>query len=278
MILASRPSSSLLAPAVLLTALVSFGLFYRSGAVSDDSLDSLSDGDSDSPDSDDGAPLLTLSETVEIFSELFLQTQNVVAKLSQQIAQIQSAGQNIPDAQVRQIMTNEFERSGNLLQAQIFGRFEVEEEDVREAVAFYADDKKLTATIARFKSLYEGVTGKSSGPPVEIPEGFSPADLVRAAETYFAAMTAAMVEVVEGFKEKGVTDFRNPANSQKIHTKFAEVVNEAGEAALDNIGVPMGVFKAALEKFAALPQVASTLQMQQMKQAQTMMALGVPMM
>jgi len=266
-----NPSAGVIGAALATVAAAGFlVLRQRSAARNDFNIN-------DEDDEIDEEPVLSVSETVEIFNELFLGMQNVVAKLSQQIAAIQSAGQKIPDAQVKQIMTQEFDRAGYALQKQTYEKFDVDEEDVKEAVEYYGSDKKLSAVINRFKSLYETVSGNATGPVVAVPDDFSPSDLVRAAETYFSAMTESMKEVVGDFKARGEGDFRNPAVAQRLHAKFAEVVNDAGDAALDNVGVPMGLFKAALEKYAKLPQVGTTLQMLQMKQTQELMALGVPM-
>ena len=64
--------------------------------------------------------------------------------------------------------------------------------------------------------------------------------------------------------------------AQQIHLQFAQVANEAGEDALQSMGMSLNDFRGSIEKYSGDPEVGRTLTMLQMQQQQELMAMGVP--
>ena len=54
------------------------------------------------------------------------------------------------------------------------------------------------------------------------------------------------------------------------------MANEAGEDALQSMGISLNDFRGAIEKYSGDPEVGRTLTMLQMQQQQELMAMGVP--
>ena len=63
--------------------------------------------------------ILAPDDVVAVFDKLFMAMQQVVLQLSQQVQQIQMAGQVIPEKQLRQLLKGEFERALTSMQAQV---------------------------------------------------------------------------------------------------------------------------------------------------------------
>lgn len=212
--------------------------------------------------------------------------QSVLAQLSQQIQQIQMAGQSIPEAQLRQILKSEFERALVAKQKSIFDKHDVDEDCLQEATWEFLEDPDeypaVKKSVERFQKLYENVTGEKtvgkrpgqSAVQADI-EDVSKDQLLRAAGVYFDALTSTMGEIVVKFKMEG-RDLMDPNVAQQLQMEFAGVANDAGEKALERIGISMDSFKAAIEKHSSDPEVGRSLAMLQMKQQQELMALGVP--
>lgn len=225
-------------------------------------------------------------DVTAVFDDLFLHMQSVLAQLSQQIQQIQMAGQSIPEAQLRQILKSEFERALLAKQKSIFDKHDVDEECLQEATWEFLENPEdysgVKKSVERFQKLYENVTGDKtvgkrpgqSAVRAEI-EDVTKDQLLRAAGVYFDALTSAMGEIVMKFKMEG-KDLMDPSVAQELQMEFAGVANDSGEQALENIGISMDSFKAAIEKHSSDPEVGRALAMLQMKQQQELMALGVP--
>ena len=225
-------------------------------------------------------------DVIAIFDDLFLHMQSVLAQLSQQIQQIQMAGQSIPEAQLRKILKSEFERALLAKQAEVFDKHDVDEDCLKEATWEFLDQEeqypKVKKAVERFQTLYENVTGeKTVGKRpggkgvVKDVKDISKEQLLEAAGVYFNALTTAMGTIVTKFKDDG-KDLTNPMVANQLQMEFAGVANESGEKALAEIDIDMDSFKAAVEKYQSDPEVGRTLAMLQMKQQQELMALGVP--
>lgn len=225
-------------------------------------------------------------DVIAIFDDLFLHMQSVLAQLSQQIQQIQMAGQSIPEAQLRKILKSEFERALLAKQAEVFDKHDVDEDCLKEATWEFLDQEeqypKVKKAVERFQTLYENVTGeKTVGKRpggkgvVKDVKDISKEQLLEAAGVYFNALTTAMGTIVTKFKDDG-KDLTNPMVANQLQMEFAGVANESGEKALADIDIDMDSFKAAVEKYQSDPEVGRTLAMLQMKQQQELMALGVP--
>ena len=239
----------------------------------------------------DDDEMITEALVCEIFDRLFLEMQQVVGALSQQLQQIQMSGQMIPQAQVQKLFKGEFERTLMDRQKKVFADFDVDADCVEEATwEFLANgDEKVQKAVERFQRLYDTVSGERTvgGRPGQAGEGTTrgleaPSDsemlpndkLLQAAEAYFAALTDAMRGLVDKFKGEG-KDIRQPAVAQRLQMEFASIANEAGEKALEQMGIGLKQFQSSIEKNASNPQIGRALGMLQMKQQQELVNMGV---
>ncbi len=234
-------------------------------------------------------------DVIAIFDDLFIHMQSVLAQLSQQIQQIQMAGQSIPEAQLRQILKGEFERSLKAKQSSIFEKHDVDEDCVREATWEFMqmaangeggeEVQKVKKSVERFQKLYENVSGEKivgrlpgdgkNSSVEELVVDISKEQLITAAKIYFAALTNCMGNIVADAKSSG-KDLTDASVAQEMQMEFAEKVNVAGEEALKSKGLSTDDFKAAIEKYSNDPLVGRTLHMLQLQQQQELMAMGVP--
>lgn len=240
----------------------------------------------DMPESD----FITEEDVCKIFDRLFMEMQAVLGQLGQQIQQIQMAGQQIPEAQLRQLLKGEFERALNVKQKQVFEDNDVDEDCLEEATWEFLDqpDKYPNAkkAIERFQKLWENVSGESVvgkrpgklGEVVEEePKEILPAEkLIEVAEIYFDALTGAMRGLVAKYKEEG-KDLNSPAVAQQLHMEFGAKAEDAGDEALKNLGCTKQQFQMSIQAHSQKPQVGRSLAMLQMKQQQELMAMGIPM-
>lgn len=236
---------------------------------------------------------ITEGDVVDIFDQLFLQMQSVLAQLSQQIQQIQMSGQQIPEAQLRQLLQQEFERALKSMQGKVFEDNDIDEDCLQEATWEFLEDPekypKAKKAVERFQKLYENVTGEKvvgrkpggGGPANAITSGVDAAaditkdQLLEAAEAYFDALTKAMTNIVMQFKDEG-KNLQDPKVAQALNMEFASAANDAGDDALKEKGLTSDGFRAAIEKYSQSPDVGRTLAMLQMKQQQQLQALGIP--
>jgi len=236
---------------------------------------------------------ITEGDVVDIFDQLFLQMQSVLAQLSQQIQQIQMSGQQIPEAQLRQLLQQEFERALKSMQGKVFEDNDIDEDCLQEATWEFLEDPekypKAKKAVERFQKLYENVTGEKvvgrkpggGGTANAITSGVDAAaditkdQLLEAAEAYFDALTKAMTNIVMQFKDEG-KNLQDPKVAQALNMEFASAANDAGDDALKEKGLTSDGFRAAIEKYSQSPDVGRTLAMLQMKQQQQLQALGIP--
>ena len=226
---------------------------------------------------------ITEGDVVDIFDQLFLQMQSVLAQLSQQIQQIQMSGQQIPEAQLRQLLQQEFERALKSMQGKVFEDNDIDEDCLQEATWEFLEDPekypKAKKAVERFQKLYENVTGEKvvgrkqggGGTANAITSGVDAAaditkdQLLEAAEAYFDALTKAMTNIVMQFKDEG-KNLQDPKVAQALNMEFASAANDAGDDALKEKGLTSDGFRAAIEKYSQSPDVGRTLAMLQMKQ------------
>ena len=227
-------------------------------------------------------------DVIAVFDDLFLHMQSVLANLSQEIQKLQMTGQSIPEAQLRQILKSEFERNLTSQQEAIYDKHDIDADCLQEATWEFMEKPdeypKVKTAVERFQKLYENVTGeKTVG---KRPGGSSLAlvadvkdipkdELIEAAAVYFDALTSAMGSIVKQFKSEG-KDLKDPSVAQQLQMEFASVANDAGEKALEKMGIGMDSFKTCIDKHSSDPQVGRSLAMLQMKQQQELIALGVP--
>lgn len=247
----------------------------------------------DLSDSDD---LLTPDLITSLFDKLFLQMQQVVLQLSQQVQQIQMSGQVIPEKQLRALLKSEFERALLQLQEQVLEEADVDYDCFEEATwEFYKADGgngKVKRAVERFQALYESVSGvdckgwypdKENDAAADSNEGgekkeLTPEELVEAATLYFEKITETMIQIADSYKSQG-KDLKDPQTSQQYQMEASSDANEVAEKALlDSKGIKMSEFRAGIDKHSRVPSVGQALGMLQMKQQQELMAAGIPMM
>jgi len=227
-------------------------------------------------------------DVIAVFDDLFIHMQSVLAQLSQQIQQIQMSGQMIPEKQLREIFKAEFERALLAKQKSVFEKHDVDEECLRDATweMLKNEDEypKVKRSVERFQKLYENVSGakvvgRQPGNNGKLQDNeeikcLTKEKLIESATIYFDALTSAMRTVALSYKNEG-KNLRDPSVAQSLQMKFGAVANDAGEAALQELGVTLDCFKASIEKHQENPDVGRVLVMLQMKQQQELVAVGV---
>lgn len=236
--------------------------------------------------------LITPEEVVSVFDKLFMQMQQVVLQLSQQVQQIQMSGQVIPEKQLRQLLKSEFERALQQLQVQVLEEADMDAECLEEATWEFMEEgekyPKVKRAVERFQALYESVSGveckgwhpgkgKAAGDGGGDKKELSADELIEAASLYFDKITETMVEMANTYKSQG-KDLKDPQVAQQYQMEASSDANEVAEKALEAKGINMSAFRSAIDKHSRVPSVGQTLGMLQLKQQQELMAAGVPMM
>lgn len=239
----------------------------------------------------DADDCITPEDVVEIFDKLFMTMQQVVLQLSQQVQQIQMAGQVIPEKQLRQLLKGEFERALESCQAQVYEDNDVDADCLEEATWEFMESPgvypKVKRAVERFQKLFESISGeevvgwtpnKAKNSTSDVAKkDLSPEELMKAATIYFEAITEKMVDIAKSWQEEG-KNLHDPEISKQFQLEASTDANEAGEEKLENeLGITMGDFRRAVDKHSRIPAVGQTLGMLQMKQQQELMAAGVPM-
>lgn len=235
---------------------------------------------------------ITPEDVCKIFDALFVHMQGVLSQLGQQIQQITMSGNQIPEKQLRQLLKAEFERALLAQQSRVFEENDVDEDCLEEATLEFLTKSdeypQVKKSVVRFQKLYENVSGesvvannpspggnKADPKSIKSEETLTKSKLLDAAQTYFDALTKAMTSIVVSFKEKGA-NLHDPSVAQELQMQFAAVANEAGERALEKMGIDQDVFRSSIEKHANDAEVGRALAMFQLKQQQELMAIGVP--
>ena len=194
----------------------------------------------DDVDEDDDDDFITPDDVVAVFDKLFLTMQQVVLQLSQQVQQLQMAGQVIPEKQLRQLLKAEFERALLECQAQVFEENDVDADCLEEATWEFMESPeeypKVKRAVERFQKLYESMSGedvvgwtpkkaktkKSSGEEdgVSTTTGIarkelSPTELMKAATIYFDAITEIMIGLSNSV-EGGGKRFQGSRGAERI--------------------------------------------------------------
>lgn len=248
----------------------------------------------DLDDEIDDEDFITPDEVVAVFDKLFMTMQQVVLQLSQQVQQIQMAGQSIPEKQLRQLLKGEFERALTQCQAQVFEDNDVDADCLEQATWEFLETPeeypKVKRAVERFQKLYDSISGESTcrwtpnkGKSSNDTEGavakkdLSPDELMKAASVYFDEITKKMLEIHKTWKESG-KDLSDPEISKQFQLEASTDANEAGEEKImAEMGIRMSDFRVAVDKHSRIPAVGQTLGMLQIKQQQELMAGGVPM-
>jgi hypothetical protein len=88
----------------------------------------------------------------------------------------------------------------------------------------------------------------------------------------FSALTECMKDLVAQYKSAG-KHFQNSIVQQELNMEFAREANDAGEDALERVGMSQNQFEASVKAHANNANVGRALGTLQMKQQQDLMAL-----
>lgn len=233
----------------------------------------------------DEEDFITEEEVVQIFDRLFLEMQGVLSQLMQQIQQLQMAGQQIPEKQLKQLLKAEMERALGVKQTAILEQFDMDYDCLEEATWEFLEDEdahpKVKKAVERFQKLWENATGDDivgwrPGKSVNRLEGvsiLSPERTIEVADKYFSSLTEKMRSLVNEYKAAG-KNLQDPAAQQELNMDFAKSANDTGEEALKQEGVTLPQFEASVKEHSNNPTVGRALAMLQMKQQQDLMAIG----
>lgn len=230
--------------------------------------------------------VITEEEVVEIFDALFLQMQDILAKIMQQIQALQMAGQNIPEAQLKGLLKIEMERALLDRQTKLLDQFGFDYDCLKDATWEFleVEDKhpKVKKAVDRLQKLWESTTGepvagwrpgKAAQNALSAADLLPPDRLIEVAEKYFSALTECMREIVDRYKDEGKS-LQDPMVQQLLNREFAEKANDAGEDAIGIEGISMSIFEGSIKEHSNNPSVGRALGMLQMRQQQELMALG----
>lgn len=228
---------------------------------------------------------ITENDVCKIFDRLFVEMQSVLQQLGAQIQQIQMSGQQIPEAQLRQLLKTEFERALTVKQKIVFEDYDVDEDCLEEATWEFLEKEKehpkVKKAVERFQQLWENVSGESvvGKRPGKVTEDseeiLEPEKLIEAAEIYFGSLTSCMRTLVKKYQAEG-KDLQTPQVAQQLQMEFSSSAQDSGSEALEKQGITHRQFQKSIEAHASKPQVGRALSMLQMKQQQELMSLGIP--
>lgn len=276
----STSQTVLLAGSALLVAAAAAALFPGKGGDESLQITEIDEGSNED--------YITENDVCKIFDRLFMEMQQVLSQLGQQIQQIQMSGQQIPESQLRQLLKGEFERALTLKQKQVFEENDVDEDCLEEATWEFLDQPEkypqAKKSVERFQKLWENVSGESvvgKIPGKAMLETKSigilaPERLVEVAEIYFDALTNAMRALVTKYKDEG-KDLKSPAVAQQLQLEFSSVAQDAGSDSLKEQGCTLEQFQKSIEAHAQRPEIGRVLSMLQMKQQQELMSMGIGM-
>jgi len=288
-----RDNTTILSIAAITCSILAGSYYYSSKSSKKTSKKDSANNDNEI---DENIEYITEEDIVKVFDSLFIQMQNVISQLGQQIQQIQMMGQTIPQAQLRQLIKGEFERALLAKQGQVFDEHGMDEDCVEEAtMEFLAEPEKYPKAkkaVQRFQMLWENVSGEQvtntltasssskdssalSNSTSSKKESLTKEELIKACKIYFDALTNAMRDIVESLKDKGA-NLSDPMVLNQMQMEFASVANDKGEEELrEQVGVTLDVFRSSIEKYGEDPEVARTLAFLQMKQQQDLASFGV---
>jgi len=229
--------------------------------------------------------IITEEDIINIFNSLFIQMQQVLSQIGQQIQQLQMMGQSIPEAQLKQLLRGEFERSVVNKQAKVFDDFDVDEDCVEEATMEFLSEPekypKVKQAVERFQTLWENVSGEEvvkknpSNSSSNMKTDLTKEELLTASKLFFEALTSSMNDIIQKLKDSGA-NLSDPSVIAQMQMEFASSSQEKGEQELEEkMGISLHGFREAIDKYQNDPEVGQALAMLQIKQQKDLMAMGV---
>ena len=233
------------------------------------------DDDGDEKDTE----YITANDVVKVFDQLYLELQSAFSQLMNQVQQLQMTGQSIPEAQLQLIMKQELDRALRTKQGSIVEKAHMDMDCFEEATWEFLNPAmtgtphpQVRAAVEKLQKLWQTATGEHvvgwtpfSPPPVLEP--LDPDTTIQAATVYFQALTTCMRRLISEYEISG-KDLRSEAVQQQLNMEFSHQANDAGDAALQELGYTQQQFEASVTAHQANPAVARALTMLSMQQQQ----------
>jgi hypothetical protein len=290
-------STLLLGSAAIAAATVGY-IAYSHGAT-------LSSGTDDAAgaltDIDEETDFITEDDVTQVFSRLFMEVQQTFNNIMQQLQQLQMAGQQLNETQVKMILKSELDRAIKIRYLELLKMYgDIEEscfeeatwEFLRDPVQYPSVDQEVT----RFQKLWERMVGQpvsgwrpwneegsdqsrttsnATGPSPDLAI-LSPERTVQMAQVYFDSLIEHMRSCIAEMKKKDPSvNFRNPATGEQLHNLFAPTAQDAGEAALQAHGSTLDQFQLSVSAHAEIPSVGRALGVIQIQHQQQMQGLAL---
>lgn len=266
----------------LLAASVGLGYMTYISSTGDDAKDrsmTITDIDDDAVEDPNGN--ITEKDVCQVFESLFLVLQQTFGNLMSQVQQLQMAGQMIPEAQLQGLIRQEMERALRAKQTAVIEAAGMDVECLEEAVWEFLDEgnPKVRSAVERFQKVWQNATGEqvvgwrpNGNHSIKEETITDPDQTIQVAEVYFTALTECMKSLVEAYRNDG-KDLQDPVVQQDLNLDFAKTANDAGEAALQSVGLTQNQFEASVKAHSNNASVARALGVLQMQQQQNLMAL-----
>ena len=231
-------------------------------------------------DSDD--ELLSASELVDIFEDIYNALNEKLGQIGQMLAQVRASGQNIPDEQLLPYMKQEFESHLQKVEPAIYEKHNTNEEEVQLATSRHGDIPAVRKGIRQIRTLHAAVdpTGFAaqiiaSESEVLIPKDLTPELVSEYLTVYMHGLNKLMSSLVQECQAKGL-DVRNPSVSAELQTLFQKKATDYSEQLLQaECSISLEVFQAAMTKFQSEPLLGQTMNVLQVEQQTLFQSFGL---
>jgi hypothetical protein len=233
---------------------------------------------------DGNGDYITEEDVTDVFDKLFLEAQNQVGKIMQQLQQLQRMGQSLPEAQVQAVLHNTLTEAIVATQTAVLAAKGIDEDCFEEATWEFVvqlQNRNVTAAVQRLQRLWQSTTGEpvvgwTPGQSIDQPELLSADETILAAQVYYTALTQAIKDVVAQFKnDNRKSDLSSPAVQQELNMAIGTVGSKVAEDALLAMHVSQVQFEASVKAHQDNEQVARALTMLSMKQQQELQSIGI---
>lgn len=135
-----------------------------------------------------------------------MQLAKVEAKVRQESAQ---SGRPLPEDQLASYLMGQFEEAMKAIEAQVYAKFQTNEEEVKLATEYYEEeeDKDVANAVTKLQDLYRVMTGGGFS-DVEVPEDLTLEKFIAIMHETMESLNRAMEEVCLEVKEL------NPVNKE----------------------------------------------------------------
>jgi hypothetical protein len=237
----------------------------------------------DEIDDDDDVDYITEQDVVKVFDKLFLEMQNLMSSIAQQLQQMKMMGHEFPESQLRGLLKSELTRNLSVKQQVVLEQYNMDYSCLEEATWEFLEQEheypKARRAVERFQQLWSSVTDddvvgwRPSGVKKQKVEILTTAVTIQCAVAYFAALTDAMKTLFAKYKTEG-KDMKNQAVLQELNIEFAHMTDDVGEETLASLGATVKQFEASVKAHTDDPEVGRALAELQMQQQRDFANLG----